>query len=89
MDQADWGLVEIIGHASSPAVIAHDLASVDPLRTEALLHAWPCDPRDDLPEDGWAAPFLARWPLVEAAMAGLEPVTWNRERQADVVGSLK
>jgi hypothetical protein len=86
LQETDWGIVRIMDESGSPTRLADDLAPIDPLRTEALLHAWPDDPRDDLPEDGWAAQVLERWPLVEAMMAGLEPLTWNRERQAEVVG---
>jgi hypothetical protein len=40
-------------------------------RAEALLHALPVDPRPDVADDAWAAPFLARWTEVETAIADL------------------
>lgn len=46
-----------------------DLSDVDPLRAEALLHAFP--PGDGLPEAGWARPYRCRWTDVEAAMQWL------------------
>ncbi len=87
--ETDQGIVRILDIASrtdsSPAALARDLAPHDELRTEALLHAWPRDPRDELAAEEWAQPFLERWELVDAMMTGLEPLTWNRERADDVV----
>jgi len=40
-------------------------------RAEALLHAMPLDPRPQVADDAWAAPFLARWADVESAIAEL------------------
>jgi hypothetical protein len=81
----DWALVALMDEYDSPAAIAADIAAWDACRCEALLHAWPDDPSDDLPDTEWALPFLARWPLVETVMAGFEPVTCSRGREADVV----
>jgi hypothetical protein len=47
-----------------------DLSDVDPLRAEALLHAFP--PADGLPEADWAWPYRRRWDDVETAMRWLE-----------------
>jgi hypothetical protein len=45
------------------------LASVDELRYEALLHAWPPGPNDDSPPDGPWMPYSgSRWHEVEDAM---------------------
>ena len=56
-------------------------------RAEALLHAMPVDPRPQVADDAWAAPFLARWADVETAIAELvdSGVTEPRppEAQAD------
>jgi hypothetical protein len=80
----DWHLLAIMERSESPAAVAGDLAPSDPVRAEALLHAWPTDPRGGLENANWAQPFLERWPLVETAMAGLEPVTWTHERIEDI-----
>lgn len=40
-------------------------------RAEALLHAMPLDPRPQVADEAWAAPFLARWADVESAIAEL------------------
>ncbi|MGH3023350.1 MAG: hypothetical protein ACRDNI_06815 [Gaiellaceae bacterium] len=83
----DWALVALMEEHYSPAAIASDIAAWDSCRCEALLHAWPHDPRDDLPDAEWTQPFLARWPLVETVMTGFEPVTWSRERKEEVAAT--
>lgn len=67
----------------SPCSIARVLHEQTPLRAEAVLHAWPNDPRDELDHAEWAADYLARWPVVEAMMDGLSPATWTHERMED------
>src|SRR5918994_4017397 len=39
----DWKIVEALGHGQALAALYADLADLDPLRAEALLHAWPED----------------------------------------------
>jgi hypothetical protein len=87
----DADVVEIIDRASrdgrSPVVLAGELAPLDPVRTEAIVHAWPDDPREHLVAEGWAAPILERWEILAARMAGLAPLTWTREKTKDVARS--
>lgn len=78
--EADWDIVAYIDRAPSPGPLACELAAVEPVRAEAILHAWPHDPREEFAGAEWAQPYIERWELVEAMMTGLEPLTWNRER---------
>jgi hypothetical protein len=55
--------------ATSRSLTVGSDASFD--RAEALLHALPVDPRPEVADDAWAAPFLARWTEVETAIAEL------------------
>jgi hypothetical protein len=60
-----------------------------PLRCEAMLHAWPNDPLDELANAEWAQPYLARWPAVEALMDGLAPTTWTHEAMEDAARAIE
>jgi hypothetical protein len=84
LDKEDWALVAVMEANYSPAAIGAELAAWSPSRCEALLHAWPEDPREELANAGWAEEFLARWDLIEATMAGLEPTTWSRDQVEEV-----
>jgi hypothetical protein len=81
---ADWELVALMGDRSFPAELAAGLAEWSSQRCEALLHAWPQDPRDELGNPKWARPYMERWELVAATMTGLEPLTWDREQTREV-----
>jgi CO/xanthine dehydrogenase Mo-binding subunit len=69
-EAVDWDIVEAIGVPDVlPAVVA-DLLEHDPLRGEALLHAWP----DDAPQPAGVCPEQysgERWHAVEAEMERL------------------
>jgi hypothetical protein len=84
----DWAIIAIMDEHYSPLAIGRELADWSAPRCEALLHAWPDDPREELASADWAEPFLARWELVEATMAGLHPLTWSRERQEEVAARI-
>jgi hypothetical protein len=81
---ADWELVALMGDRSFPAELAAGLAEWSSQRCEALMHAWPQDPREDLGDPDWARPYLDRWELVAATLDGLEPLTWDREHRREV-----
>ena len=94
-EQTDADLVEIIERAGvrladphsqtfSPVPLVRELAPLDPFRTEALLHAWPYDPREEVAAEEWAQPYVERWELVDVAMTGLEPLTWTNDQMADI-----
>jgi hypothetical protein len=86
LTRLDWGIVNymIRSDGGSPVEIAQFLSGWDSRRCEALLHALPDDPRSELAGAGWAEPYVERWELVSAAMRGLEPLTWDHEKQEDV-----
>ena len=54
------------------AEIMVELAGIDPLRYEALLHSWPSGPNNDPPPEGPWKPYSGeRWHEVEDAMWAL------------------
>jgi hypothetical protein len=79
LTEGDWDIVALMEKLYSPCSLAEELDSQNPLRCEAILHAWPNDPLDELANTEWAQPYLARWPAVEALMDGLAPTTWTHE----------
>jgi len=85
---ADWELVALMDDRSFPAELAAGLAEWSSQRCEALMHAWPTDPREGLANAEWAQPYIDRWELVAATMAGLEPTTWDREHTRDVYAAV-
>jgi hypothetical protein len=85
----DWELLGGINFAGDvPVALFRDLAAVDPLRAEAVFHAWRRDPQRELSDEEWGGPYIRRWALVEAMMASLAPVTWTREAQDDIARAL-
>ena len=84
LTEGDWDIVALMEKLYSPCSLAQELDSQTPLRCEAMLHAWPNDPLDELANADWAQPYLARWPAVEALMDGLAPTTWTHEHMEDV-----
>jgi hypothetical protein len=66
----DWELQEMVRHPYRLLPLIAELAETDPLRAEALLHAFP--PIGALPGDEWASEFLGRWEKVREAMEWLE-----------------
>jgi hypothetical protein len=85
LEELDWELIEAMpihdgGSFVDLAELGRDLAKLSPERCEALLHAWPQDPRGDLANEQWSEPYIERWAEVSAAIAKLEPLTWDREQ---------
>jgi hypothetical protein len=66
----EWLLAEAMEQPDKLLPLIADLSAVDPLRAEAMLHAFP--PDDGLPEEDWACAFRRRWDDVETAMRWLE-----------------
>jgi hypothetical protein len=66
----EWALAEAMRHPYRLLPLIAELAETDPLRAEAMLHAF--SPTDALPGDEWATQFLRRWEKVRKAMAWLE-----------------
>ena len=62
LTEGDWDIVALIEKLYSPCSLAQELDSQNPLRCEAMLHAWPNDPLDELANADWAQRYLARWP---------------------------
>ena len=65
LTEGDWDIVRLMEKLYSPCALAQELDSQNPLRCEAMLHAWPNDPLDELANADWAQRYLARWPAVE------------------------
>jgi hypothetical protein len=68
--EPDWDVIGPMDKLDSPCSFAQDVSSVDPLRTEAMLHAWPTDPRDELANADWAEPYLAAAPSSDSGASG-------------------
>jgi hypothetical protein len=66
----EWDLHEAMRHPYRLLPLIAELAEVDPLRAEAMLHAFP--PVGALPGDEWASEFLGRWGKVRETMNWLE-----------------
>jgi hypothetical protein len=76
----DWFLIRAMDDPAALRATARDVAEVDPLRAEALLHAWP--PEADGPNDAWALRYGGeRWTQVEQVMEQLraDGLTTSRE----------
>jgi hypothetical protein len=85
LEELDWELIEAMPTQLGDsfvdlASLGRDLAELSPERCEALLHAWPEDPRTVLASEPRAKPFLERWSEVAAVVSRLEPLSWDRER---------
>jgi hypothetical protein len=63
--ELDRELVAAMEHPECLVALGQPLAVVDPVRFEALAHAWPTDARAELAGKAWAADALARWDEVE------------------------
>ncbi len=77
LDELDWLLIRAMekGRDLNPTA-----AELDPVRAEALLHAWPSE--GSPPDGAWTLPYGAdRWTAVEAKMQRLrdEGVTASRD----------
>ena len=85
LEELDWELIEAMPtHAGDNFVdlakLGRDLAQLSAQRCEALLHAWPTDPRAALANEEWAQPYIERWDKVAAVMGDLDYLAWDRER---------
>jgi hypothetical protein len=58
-------LAQVMEHADRRLPLIADLSEVDPVRAEALLHAF-------APTDGWSVADWTRWNAVEEAMEWFE-----------------
>lgn len=76
----EWLLAEAMEQPDKLLPLVAELSPVDPLRAEALLHAFP--PGDGLAEAGWAWPYRRRWDEIEAAMRWLEGEGLTTPREA-------
>jgi hypothetical protein len=64
----------------------------DTWRAEAILHAWPNDPRNEMamPAHGRLfEPYLAQWRAVEAVMELLSPMAWNAAQVEGIIKGLE
>jgi hypothetical protein len=67
---ADWEIVEALTTPAALPAIAAELNELDPLRVEALFHAWP--PDSPQPPGEWQERYSGRrWRRVEDAMDNL------------------
>jgi hypothetical protein len=64
----DWAIVRALDQPEQLPELAAALVDYDPLRYEALLHAWP----KDAPEPAAGLLYLERWDEIEEAIAALE-----------------
>jgi hypothetical protein len=65
LSELDWFVIEAMEEPETLPALASDLAALDPIRGEALLHAWP--PGEQMPAVRSLAEFN-RWEEVEKAM---------------------
>jgi hypothetical protein len=68
LSEFDWELVAAMEHPECLVALGQSLTVVDPVRFEALAHAWPIDARAELAGKPWAAEGLGRWDEVDAEM---------------------
>jgi hypothetical protein len=66
----DWQTVERLSEGASHVVVARTLRLSDPLRAEVVLHSK--YPKGIRSQRRWAAPLVARWDDVYAAMERLK-----------------
>jgi hypothetical protein len=88
IDEIDWALVDLLPQHREERVdlprFGRAMATFDPVRCDAFLHAYPDDPRAQLADQEWAEPFLSRWEKVAREMRRLEPLTWDREEMNEI-----
>jgi hypothetical protein len=65
LSELDWFVIEAMEDPETLPALASDLAALDPVRSEALLHAWPLG--EQMPAVRSLAEFN-RWEEVETAM---------------------
>lgn len=65
LSELDWFVIEAMEDPETLPALASDLVALDPIRAEALLHAWP--PGGQIPAVRSLAEFN-RWEEVETAM---------------------
>jgi hypothetical protein len=68
------------------------ISAGDTWRAEAILHAWPSDPRAEMamPSNGRLfEPYLAQWQAVEEVTELFSPMSWNAEQVESIVEGLQ
>lgn len=77
--EADWEVIAALSKPAALPAIAAELNAVDPVRAEALFHAWP--PDSPQPPGAWQEPYSGRrWREVEDAMDTLRELGLTASR---------